>query len=103
MPLANISAEATFVGAESFAVARQPVGLIVEHVVTLRAVGHTSAGLDDVTLSPRPPPTASEAMDPTAWAFLFRSEFSVIRHIISPMGLHRRVSLIATQLVVCEV
>ena len=85
MPLADIPAEAALVGSESFPVARQPVGLIVEHVVTLRAVGHASTCLDDVALSPCPPPTANKALDPTAWAFLFFSEFSVIRHIISPV------------------
>lgn len=85
MPLADIPAETAFVGAESFAIARQPVGLIVEHVVTLRAVGHTSTVTDDVTLSTRPSPTANKALDPTAWAFLFFSQFSVIRHIISPV------------------
>lgn len=81
MPLADIAAETAFVGAESVAVARQPVCLIVEHVVALRAVGHTAAVADDVTLSPRPAPTANKARHPTAWAFLFFSEFSVIRHI----------------------
>lgn len=85
MPLADVPAETAFVGAESVAIARQPVGLIVEHVVTLRAVGHASTVADDVTLSPRPTPTANKALDPTAWAFLFFSQFSVIRHIISPV------------------
>jgi len=83
MPLADISAEAAFVGAESVAVARQPVGLIVEHVVTLRAVGHASTVADDVALSACPPPTASQALDPTAWAVLLFSEFSMIRHFVS--------------------
>ncbi len=85
MPLADIPAETTLVGAESVVIARQPIGLIVEHVVTLRAVGHASTVADDVALSPCPPPTANKALDPTAWAFLFFSEFSVIRHIISPV------------------
>lgn len=85
MPLADIPAKAAFVGAESVPIARQPVGLIVEHVVTLRAVGHAATAADDVAFSPRPPPTANKSLDPTAWAFLFLSEFSVIRHIISPV------------------
>lgn len=85
MPLADIPAEAAFVGAESFAVARQPVGLIVQHVVALRAVGHAAAVADDVTFPPRPTPTANKALDPTAWAFLFFSEFSMIRHLVSPV------------------
>ena len=85
MPLADIPAETALVGAESITVARQPVGLVVEHVVTLRAVGHAPAVTDDVTLPPRPTPTANKALDPTAWAFLFFSEFSVVRHIISPV------------------
>lgn len=82
MPLADIPAEAALVGSESVAVACQPVGLIVEHVVTLRAVGHAPAVANDVTLSPRPTPTANKARHPTTWAFLFFSEFLVIRHII---------------------
>ena len=85
MPLADIPAESALVGAESVAVARQPVGLIVEHVVTLRAVGHASTVADDVALPPRPPPTANKALDPTAWAVLFLSEFSMIRHLVSPV------------------
>ena len=85
MPLADIPAETAFVGAESVAVARQPVGLIVEHVVALRAVGHASAVLDDVTFSPQPTPTANKARHPTTWAFLFFSEFLMIRHIIPPV------------------
>lgn len=52
MPFADIPAELAFVGSESFAVARQPVGLIVEHVVALRAVGHASTVADDVTFPP---------------------------------------------------
>jgi hypothetical protein len=87
MPFADISAEAAFVCAESFTVARQPEGLIVEHVVTLRAVGHAPAVADDVTLSPRPTPTANKARHPTTWAFLFFSDFLVIRHIIPPVML----------------
>jgi hypothetical protein len=82
MPLADIPAEAALVGSESVAVARQPVGLIVEHIVTLRAVGHASTVADDVAFSPSPPPTANKARHPTTWAFLFFSEFLVIRHII---------------------
>ena len=85
MPLANIPAEAAFVGAESVAIARQPAGLIVEHAVALGAVGHTAAVSDDVTLSPRPTPTANKARHPTTWAFLFFSEFLMIRHIIPPV------------------
>ncbi len=85
MPLADIPAESALVGSKSVAIARQPVGLIVEHVVALRAVGHASTVLDDVALSACPPPTANQTLDPTAWAFLFFSEFSVIRHIISPV------------------
>lgn len=85
MPLAEISAEAALVGSESVAVARQPVGLIVEHVVALGAVGHTAAVADDVTLSPRPTPTANKARHPTTWAFLFFSEFLMVRHIITPV------------------
>jgi len=60
MPLADIPAETALVGSESLAVARQPVGLIVEHVVTLWAVGHASTVSDDVALSPCPPPTAKQ-------------------------------------------
>lgn len=82
MPFADIPAEFAFVGAESFAVARQPVGLIVKYVVTLRAVGHTATVADDVAFTPCPPPTANQAWQPTAWAFLFLSEFSVIWHLI---------------------
>jgi len=85
MPLADIPTESALVGAESVAVARQPVGLIVEHVVTLRAVGHASTVADDVALSPCPPPTANKALDPTAWAVLFLSEFSMIWHLVSPV------------------
>ncbi len=85
MPFADIPAEFAFVGSESVAVARQPVGLVVEHVVTLRAVGHASTGADDVALSPCPPPTANKALDPTAWAFLFFSELSMVRHLVSPV------------------
>ena len=85
MPLADIPAETALVGSESFAIARQPVGLIVEHVVTLRAVGHTAAVADDVALSPRPTTTANKSRHPTTWAFLFFSDFLVIRHIIPPV------------------
>ena len=85
MPLANIPAETALVGSESVAVARQPVGLIVEHVVTLRAVGHASTVADNVALSACPPPTANKALDPTAWAVLFLSEFSMIWHLVSPV------------------
>ena len=83
MPLADIPTKAALVGSESVAVACQPVGLIVEHVVTLRAVGNASTVADDVALSPSPPPTANKALDPTAWAVLFLSEFSMIRHLVS--------------------
>jgi len=83
MPFADIPAEAALVGSESVAVARQPVGLIVEHVVALWAVGHAPTVADDVALSPCPLPTANKAMDPTAWAVLFLSEFSMIRHLVS--------------------
>ena len=83
MPLADIPAETALVGSESVAVARQPVCLIVEHVMTLRAVGHASTVADDVAFSPSPPPTANKALDPTAWAVLFLSEFSMIRHLVS--------------------
>ena len=85
MPLADVPAETAFVGAESVAVARQPVGLIVQHVVTLWAVGHASTVADDVAFSPCPLPTANKALDPTAWAVLFLSEFSMIRHLFSPV------------------
>lgn len=85
MPLGDVSAESAFVGAQSFTIARQPVGLIVEHVVALWAVGHASTVADDVTLSPRPTPTANKTLDPTTWAFLFFSELSMIRHLVSPV------------------
>ena len=85
MPLADIPADLALVGSESVAIARQPVGLIVEHVVTLRAVGHASTVADNVALSACPLPTANKALDPTAWAVLFLSELSVIRHIIPPV------------------
>ncbi len=85
MPLADIPTEAALVGSESVAVTRQPIGLIVEHVVALWAVGHASAVSDDVALSPCPPPTANKALDPTAWTVLFISEFSMIRHLVSPV------------------
>ena len=85
MPLTDIPAETAFVGSESVAVARQPVGLIVEHVVALWTVGHASTVADDVAFSPSPPPTANKALDPTAWAVLFLSEFSMIRHLFSPV------------------
>jgi len=80
MPLADIPTEAAFISAKSFAIARQPVGLVVEHVVAFWAVGYASAVLDDVALSPCPPPTANKALDPTAWAFLFLSESSMTVH-----------------------
>jgi hypothetical protein len=50
--------------------------------MALWAVGHASTVADDVAFSPSPPPTANKTRHPTTWAFLFFSEFLVIRHII---------------------
>ena len=81
MPLADIPAEAAFVGAESFPVAGQPVGLVVEHIVTLRAVRHASTVALDVALPFVPRPSAEHSCYPVAWAFLFFSDLSVVYHV----------------------
>ena len=51
MPLAHVAAHAALVGAESFAIAGEPVCLIVERVMTFGAVGHASAVAGDFTLT----------------------------------------------------